>query len=95
MAEYRVPYSGGLQNGFLVDTVSLYCGDKKNSNHTMCSESKEISWKEKLNAILLNSKHINARIPWFSSYNILKGTMSAQRYKLNLGFKQHYFVVIW
>lgn len=59
----------------------------------MCTEGKEISWKEKLNATLLSSKHINATISFFffSPYNILKGTISPQRYKLNLGFN----IALW
>lgn len=98
MAKYRVTYSGGMWCDFLIHSLCkpVLQGKKKKKKkafvHSMCTESKEISWKEIKMLFYCSSKHIGERICCFSPDSILKGTMSAQRYKLNLGFKQHYFV---
>lgn len=42
-----------------------------------------------------SSNHIIAMICCFSPDSILKGTVSAQRHKLNLSFKQHLSVDEW
>lgn len=66
MAENRVPYSGGVHKWFS-------SGGEKDSIHAIFAEVEGITWKVKLNAILLNSKNINVRISCFLFLQHSKG----------------------
>lgn len=91
-----VTCSGGMKNDFLrILFLSLYYGGKGfYPCHMYRRQENNLERKIKM-LFYWSSKHIIAMICCFSSDNILKGIVSAQRHKLNLSFIQHLFVDEW